>query len=70
MANAGVDTNLMVIMDISGSMDEPLGMEGLDKLQAAIASVKELIEQYDALGQVKVRIVTFSTKLTMRATCG
>ena len=61
VANAGVDTNLMVIMDISGSMDEPSGMEGLDKLQAAIASVKELIEQYDALGQVKVRIVTFST---------
>jgi hypothetical protein len=64
IVSEGVNTNLMVILDISGSMDEPSGMTDLDKIQAAIASVKELIEQYDALGDVKVRICTFSTGAT------
>jgi uncharacterized protein YegL len=56
-----VDTNLLLVLDVSGSMADPSGLTGLNKLQLAVASIKELIEQYDARGDVMVQIVTFST---------
>lgn len=62
--NSGVDTNLLITLDISGSMDDSSGLANLNKFEAAIAAIKELIEQYDALGDVKVRIVTFSSSAT------
>jgi VCBS repeat-containing protein len=60
------DTNLMLVLDVSGSMDDDSGLEGLNKLELAIAAMKELIEQYDAKGNVMVQIVTFTTNATIQ----
>jgi Mg-chelatase subunit ChlD len=57
----GVDTNLMIVLDISGSMDESSGLQNLDKLELAVAAIKELLEQYDNKGDVRVQIVTFAS---------
>ncbi len=56
-----VNTNLLLVLDVSLSMEDPSGLTGLNKLQLAVASIKELIEQYDARGDVMIQIVTFST---------
>jgi VCBS repeat-containing protein len=58
---AGHDTNLLLILDVSGSMDDPSGLTGLSRLEVMKAAVNELLEQYDNLGDVRVRIVTFSS---------
>jgi uncharacterized protein YegL len=50
----------MLIIDVSGSMNFASGIAGLTRLDLVKASVSELLEQYDNLGDVKVRIVTFS----------
>jgi VCBS repeat-containing protein len=63
---AVLNTNLMLVLDISGSMgwDSDLtgnnGSGALSKMLAARAAVNELLEQYNSLGDVMVRIVTFS----------
>lgn len=58
----GIQTNLMVVLDLSGSMDEaPSGVSGFSsKLALAKDAVQRLIDSYDNLGDVMVRIVTFS----------
>ena len=58
---AGTDTNLMIVLDTSGSMDTLSGIPGLTRLQAAVQSINTLIDRYDEFGQVAVRIVTFSS---------
>jgi T1SS-143 domain-containing protein len=56
-----VDTNLMVVLDISGSMNEFIpGSTTVTRLASAIASINTLLDRYDAAGDVRVRIVTFS----------
>ena len=53
------NTNLMLIIDTSGSMEDRLN----DKTASGIkAAIKGLIDQYDGLGDVKVQIITFSDK--------
>ncbi len=54
-------TNLMLIVDVSGSMGGASGIGGLTRLQAAQQAMIDLINAYDANGDVVVRIVTFST---------
>ena len=49
----------MLILDVSGSMGDPSGLTGLSRLDVLKASVTELLEQYDAIGNVAVRLVTF-----------
>lgn len=58
----GIQTNLMVVLDLSGSMDEaPSGVSGFSsKLALAKDAVQRLIDSYDNLGDVMVRIVTFA----------
>ncbi|MEH2588349.1 DUF5801 repeats-in-toxin domain-containing protein [Bradyrhizobium sp. AZCC 1721] len=55
------DTNILLILDRSGSMDFSSGVSGyatrLDLLKAA---AKELLDQYDAVGDVKVQIIKFN----------
>ncbi|MEH2570888.1 T1SS-143 domain-containing protein [Bradyrhizobium sp. AZCC 1577] len=55
------DTNILLILDRSGSMDFNSGVSGyttrLDLLKAA---AKELLDQYDAAGDVKVQIIQFN----------
>ncbi|PIA74396.1 hemolysin-type calcium-binding protein [Ectopseudomonas toyotomiensis] len=59
----GIQTNLMVVLDLSGSMDEaPSGVSGFSsKLALAKDAVQRLIDSYDNLGDVMVRIVTFAS---------
>jgi VCBS repeat-containing protein len=54
-------TNVMLILDLSGSMNDPSGLTGLSRLDVEKAAVNELLEQYDNRGDVMVRLVTFST---------
>nr|MBL8410284.1 type I secretion C-terminal target domain-containing protein [Dechloromonas sp.] len=51
------DTNIMLMLDISGSMGSGAG----SKLQIMKDSVSTMLDQYDNLGDVMVRIVTFSS---------
>ena len=55
-----IDSNIMLILDVSGSMNELSGVAGLTRLEVLKAAVLQLLEQYDSLGNVAVRIVTFS----------
>lgn len=56
------DTNLMIMLDTSGSMNEPSGMAGMTRLEAAIKAIGNLIDRYDQYGDVAVRIVTFASE--------
>ncbi|PXW94754.1 putative secreted protein (type I secretion substrate), partial [Sphaerotilus hippei] len=58
---AMTDTNLMIVLDVSGSMTETDGFNGQTRLETAIASIKSMLALYDGQGEVKVRLVTFST---------
>jgi VCBS repeat-containing protein len=58
------DTNLLITLDLSGSMDEASGTGGLTKLELAKQAILNLIQQYDSLGHVKVELVTFSSGAT------
>ncbi|MCJ8341234.1 MAG: type I secretion C-terminal target domain-containing protein, partial [Pseudomonadales bacterium] len=51
-AGPTVDTNLMVILDLSGSMNSRLAL--------AKEAINNLIDSYDDLGDIKVHVVTFS----------
>ncbi len=55
------DTNLSLVLDVSGSMDFSSGLTGLTRLDVLKASVIELLEQYDNVGDARVQIITFST---------
>ncbi|MBS1162053.1 MAG: tandem-95 repeat protein, partial [Proteobacteria bacterium] len=59
-----VDSNLMFVLDLSGSMDSDSGMQGLSRLEATVAAIKEVLEQYGSIGDVKVNISTFGTTAT------
>jgi T1SS-143 domain-containing protein len=52
-----VDTNLMLVLDISGSMGAGPG----SRLDIMKQSVTQMLDQYDNLGDVMVRVVTFSS---------
>ena len=54
------DTNLLITLDLSGSMGNSSGVGGLTKLQLAEQAILNLMQQYDTLGHVKVELVTFS----------
>ena len=50
------DSNIMLVLDVSGSMGSGPG----SKLQIMKDSVTQMLDQYDNLGDVMVRVVTFS----------
>jgi VCBS repeat-containing protein len=55
-------TNVMLIIDVSGSMNSSSGVSGFStRLDAAKAAINDLLDQYDTLGDVRVQIVKFST---------
>ncbi|KAA0948309.1 retention module-containing protein [Pseudomonas sp. ANT_H4] len=58
-----VDSNLLLIIDVSGSMNDASGAGGT-RLSLAKAAINELLTKYDEMGDVKVQIVTFSTGST------
>jgi hypothetical protein len=55
---SSINTNLMVTIDLSGSMNDPQG--GYTKLALAKQALFDLINKYDALGDVKVMLSIFS----------
>ena len=57
-----VNTNVMVVLDVSGSMGSASGIGGMTRLQAAVKAIETLIDRYDAQGDVAVRLVTFGTQ--------
>jgi T1SS-143 domain-containing protein len=54
-------TNVMVILDLSGSMAQASGLTNLSRLDVAKAAINELLEQYANRGDVMVRLVTFGS---------
>ena len=56
-----VDSNLLLIVDVSGSMNDQSGVEGKTRLQLAKDAISALLDKYDEMGDVKVQIVTFSS---------
>ncbi len=63
-ASSSLNTNLMVVLDVSGSMLDASGVGGMNRLDVAKNSLLELFEQYDAMGDVKVSVVSFSGSAT------
>ena len=59
VSNQGHDTNLLLTLDISGSMAGSSGLTGLTRLDVLKAAVNELFEQYAEIGNVRVQIVGF-----------
>jgi hypothetical protein len=54
-------TNIELVIDISGSMAEAAGVGSMTRMDLQKNAILELIEQYEALGPIAVRVVTFST---------
>ncbi|WP_188926032.1 VCBS domain-containing protein, partial [Shewanella algicola] len=58
-----ITTNLTLILDVSGSMDNSAG-NGKTYLETAIESLTALINEVDDAGNVNVQIVTYSSSVT------
>ncbi|MDD1013058.1 retention module-containing protein [Pseudomonas rubra] len=56
-----VDSNLLLVIDVSGSMNDASGVPGLTRMQLAKQAINALLDKYDEMGDVKVQLVTFST---------
>src|SRR5262249_48666520 len=65
---AGHDTNVMLILDVSTSMNDASGLTNLSRLDVMKAAVAELLEQYGDIGNVRVQIVAFSTNASQVGT--
>ncbi|UZE13538.1 retention module-containing protein [Pseudomonas sp. B21-053] len=63
-----VDSNLLLVIDVSGSMADASGVPGLSRLALAKQAISALLDKYDDLGDVKVQIVTFSSSATDKTT--
>lgn len=58
---AALDTNLLIVLDTSSSMNSPSGIGDLNRLDAAVKAIGELLDRYDDVGNVRVRLVTFNS---------
>uniref|UniRef100_UPI0018FE1C21 beta strand repeat-containing protein n=2 Tax=Pseudomonas bohemica TaxID=2044872 RepID=UPI0018FE1C21 len=57
-----VNSNLMLIVDNSASMNEASGVNGLTRLGLEKQAIVELLNKYEALGDVRVQLVTFNSQ--------
>ncbi|MGE8191219.1 type I secretion C-terminal target domain-containing protein, partial [Pseudomonas sp. NPDC086278] len=64
VAAVEIDSNLLLVIDVSGSMADASGVPGLSRIELAKQAISALLDKYDDLGDVKVQIVTFSTNAT------
>ena len=64
VAAVEIDSNLLLVIDVSGSMADASGVNGLSRLGLAKQAIGALLDKYDDLGDVKVQIVTFSSSAT------
>ncbi|MFB2862510.1 DUF5801 repeats-in-toxin domain-containing protein [Aeromonas sp. MdU4] len=58
------NTNLMLILDISGSMGNASGYQGMTRMEVMQKSALELLDKYSAYGNVMVNIITFASSAT------
>ncbi|MDD5405767.1 MAG: Ig-like domain-containing protein [Sulfurovaceae bacterium] len=65
---APIDTNLLITIDLSNSMNDPSGVAGLTRLELEKIAILDMISQYDALGDVMVQVVTFNGTATVHGT--
>ena len=63
-ATSQINTNLMIVLDVSGSMTSSADFGGYNRIEAAKLAILELLEQYESMGEVKVRLVTFAAGAT------
>lgn len=56
-----VNSNVLLVVDNSESMKLPSGVDGLSRLDLAKQSILDLLDQYQALGDVRVQLVTFNS---------
>ncbi|MDF0732290.1 retention module-containing protein [Pseudomonas entomophila] len=56
-----VDSNILLVIDVSGSMNEASGVSGLTRLGLSKQAINALLDKYDDMGDIKVQIVTFAT---------
>jgi Ca2+-binding RTX toxin-like protein len=65
---AAVNTNLLITLDVSGSMAFSVDgtntkpPAGQSRLELTLVGIQKLLDRYDAVGDVAVRVVTFSDK--------
>ncbi|MDI1298136.1 cadherin-like domain-containing protein [Methylotenera sp.] len=57
---AMIDTNLLITLDTSNSMNDLSGINAETRLQSAIKSIERLMDSYDDFGDIRVRLITFS----------
>ncbi len=62
VSNEPISTNLMLIVDNSASMNQASGVDGLSRLQLEKGAIIELLNKYEALGDVRVQLVTFNSQ--------
>ncbi|RAU56017.1 retention module-containing protein [Pseudomonas sp. RIT412] len=62
VTSEGINTNLMLIVDNSASMNQPSGVNGLSRLALEKQAIIGLLNQYEALGDVRVQLVTFNSQ--------
>ncbi|MCG8342697.1 MAG: VWA domain-containing protein, partial [Chlorobiales bacterium] len=55
-----IDTNLVIIIDVSGSMNNTV--DERTRLTIAQEAVENLIDEYDKIGDVKVQVITFASE--------
>ena len=60
LSSQQVDSNLLLVIDVSGSMAWDSGVPGKTRLQLAKDSINQLLTKYAAMGNVMVEVVTFS----------
>ncbi len=56
------DTNLLLVIDTSSSMGLASGVDGLSRLQATVRAAEQMLDNYDDVGSVAVRLVTFGNQ--------
>ncbi|MGX1173659.1 retention module-containing protein [Pseudomonas sp. R151218B TE3479] len=59
-----IDSNLLIVLDVSGSMKDDSGVPGLSRMDLAKQVISALLDKYDDMGDVKVQLVTFSGSAT------
>jgi VCBS repeat-containing protein len=69
VAAVEIDSNLLIVLDVSGSMADASGVfdtsgASLSRLALAKQAISALLDKYDDLGDVKVQLVTFSSSAT------
>ena len=65
---AMIDTNLLITLDTSNSMNDVSGINAETRLQSAVKSIERLMDIYDGFGEVRVRLVTFSSNAETQGT--